>query len=767
MVTASLRNRCRYDLGLADYIVLHRGDPAIAVAIWQSRHSRTEYRSAHLHSPGMPPRGRSRTIVAHALVVLSLVAACIGLTGTSGTAATTTWRAVDTSGSSTCAVRNDGTLWCWGADISGSAETARRPAQVGSATTWAEVSVGTTLACGLRLDASLWCWGVLPGAGDTVTITKVPTQVPGAWRAVDVGGQTICAVRTAGELYCWGAGGEGQTGTGTPGNYPAPQRVAAASSWASVSVGSLSACATTTVSALWCWGWNGQGQLGDGTRTQRLVPVRVAETTTWQKVAAGNGSTCAISVPGDLWCWGDNYRGSLGTGSAAVRFVLTPARVGASGGWASVAKSSNAACGTRADGTVWCWGNVGAGSTGVLGDGADRNLAVPTQIASATGWTRVAIGTIACGIEAGNLHCWGTDSYGALGTGLDVGAAAPTPQTLSLSKTVLDVSAGRNTCAVTSDGALRCWGSNLYGSIGDGTDVPRTKPVRVGTDVDWAFSSSGGEGRTCAVKTSGSLWCWGYLVGDGTGDYHFSPVQILAGTTWSAVSVGARQTCGIQTNGSMWCWGSDNVATTRYTPTQIGTATSWVGVSTGADHVCGVRTNATLWCWGQNYYGQLGGGDGAPDRRSSPAKVAGTGWASVSSGAMHTCATKTDGTAWCWGSNGDGRLGQGLSATPANVTAPAQVGTGTSWTSIGAGTFHTCALATGGAVSCWGSQRHGALGIGRVDGTGFPQQVPGTWKALSTGISQTCAVDASTSKLACWGYGALGFAVATGGDPIT
>jgi hypothetical protein len=133
---------------------------------------------------------------------------------------------------------------------------------------------------------------------------------------------------------------------------------------------------------------------------------------------------------------------------------------------------------------------------------------------------------------------------------------------------------------------------------------------------------------------------------------------------------------------------------------------------------------------------------------------------------LHTCATKTDGTAWCWGHNGDGRLGLGLPVTPGIVTLPAQVGAGTFWTSIDAGGVHTCATAGGGGLSCWGTQRYGSLGIGRLDGTGLPQSVSASWSRISAGLTHTCAVDVAAVRLACWGHGALGFAVVTGGDPI-
>src|SRR5262249_10800673 len=133
----------------------------------------------------------------------------------------------------------------------------------------------------------------------------------------------------------------------------------------------------------------------------------------------------------------------------------------------------------------------------------------------------------------------------------------------------------------------------------------------VGTDHDWA-SVSAGDQMQCAIKTDGSLWCWGNnrwgSVGDGTTTDSTVPVHIAPGTHWAEVSTSGLFTCGIQTDGSLWCWGNGAYGQLglgvpvipHKVPTRVGTATDWQHVTTGlGGFACGIRSGA-LWCWGRN-----------------------------------------------------------------------------------------------------------------------------------------------------------------------
>ncbi|MBI2235192.1 MAG: hypothetical protein HYU57_09490, partial [Micavibrio aeruginosavorus] len=292
------------------------------------------------------------------------------------------------------------------------------------------------------------------------------------------------------------------------------------------------------------------------------------------------------------------------------------------------------------------------------------------------------------------------------------------------------VSAGLwNTCAVKTNGALYCWGSDSDGQLGNGaTTGNQTSPVQESTAAtDWA-SVSVGATHTCAVKTNGTLYCWGDdtygELGNGatTGD-QASPVQeSTAATDWASVSAGVDHTCAVKTNGTLYCWGEnfdDQLGTggsDAVSPTQEFTAaTDWVSVSAGTTHTCAVKTNGTLYCWGNDATGQLANGAGGDQAFATQESTAATNWASVSAGVDHTCAVKTNGTLYCWGADGNGQLGNG--ATTGNQVNPVQESTAaTNWASVAAGDIHTCAVKTNGTLYCWGDDTNGQIGNGTTGG---------------------------------------------------
>jgi len=298
---------------------------------------------------------------------------------------------------------------------------------------------------------------------------------------------------------------------------------------------------------------------------------------------------------------------------------------------------------------------------------------------------------------------------------------------------------------LTDDAAsLYTWGRNDEGQIGDGTLVDRNTPTAIGGAGEWV-DVTGGANHTCAVKTNGTLWCWGYNVygqlGNGTNTGSTTPVQEAgAATDWVSVDAGANHTCARKTDGTVWCWGwnldgqlGNGTNTDTNAPVQVGVDTDWVALATGRSHTCAIKTNGTLWCWGWNFYGQLG--NGTNTSTNSPVQVGSdTNWASVSGGRHHTCATRTapNRTLWCWGLNTYGQLGNG---TNSNTNSPTQVGIDTNWVTPATGGDHSCAYRTTGTMWCWGRNLYGTLGNGTFTDSNTPVQV-GTdtdWVAVATG----------------------------------
>jgi alpha-tubulin suppressor-like RCC1 family protein len=340
--------------------------------------------------------------------------------------------------------------------------------------------------------------------------------------------------------------------------------------------------------------------------------------------------------------------------------------------------------------------------------------------------------------------------------------------------TVVEVAVGGlHTCARKSDGTLWCWGSDVFGQIGDGSTTSPKSMVQVASLGSSVAQVAAGANHTCARKTDGTLWCWGSngsgQLGDGTTTQRTTPVQVTSlGTSVASVAAGAAHTCARKTDGTLWCWGlnslgqiGDNGTTQRLLPVQVTTlGTAVAEASLGYYHSCARKTDGTLWCWGYNAYGQLG--DGTAIQRKAPVQVTALGAvvAQVSVGNWHSCARRTDGTLYCWGFNYGGQVGDG---TLTQRNSPTALSTfGASVAQVGAGGDHTCAVKTDGTTWCWGA--NGAYQIG--DGTNVQRPLPvqvtllGTGGvAVATGGSASCARK-SDSTLWCWGddsAGMIGF----------
>jgi hypothetical protein len=284
--------------------------------------------------------------------------------------------------------------------------------------------------------------------------------------------------------------------------------------------------------------------------------------------------------------------------------------------------------------------------------------------------------------------------------------------------------------------------------------------------VVWAQVAVG-VGHTCATKTDGSLWCWGNnrygQLGNSTnvGVNAANPLPARVGTAsdWGSVDVGYADSCGIRTDHTLWCWGGNydgqlgdpgNSAYDTVTPNRVGTASNWSSVSVGFAFVCATRTDGTLWCWGSNDSGQLGNptNAGSPAANPAPTQVGtATDWALVRAGDYHACAIRRDGTLWCWGDNYYGQLGNpGGTGSATPHPTPSQVGTATDWQSLGAGANDTCATKATGTLWCWGDQFSSTVS---QLGTGT------SWRSVSNGDYHVCGTT-SSGALSCWGYNDVG-----------
>lgn len=360
---------------------------------------------------------------------------------------------------------------------------------------------------------------------------------------------------------------------------------------------------------------------------------------------------------------------------------------------------------------------------------ASQEVAPPV---SSDGWSQLmGSSSYTCGIRGDqSLWCWGSNYMGELGLG-HYGGQESRPVRVGRASDWTDISGyDWTTCGVRGQGTLWCWGYNGEGQIGDGSELSRPSPERIGTATTWSTVDVGKQ-HTCATRTDGTLWCWGSnyrgALGDGTTIDHHVPEQVGAATNWSDVTSGWFFSCATRTDGTLWCWGAGSLGqlgngggSDQDAPVQVGDMTDWTAVDAGADHACGIRTQGSLWCWGNNKLGQLGVGRRTHGAYHPVAVQPASGWLSVSTHYKHTCASRVDQTAYCWGANGSGELGDGYGA---RKFRPQQVGGEGSWATVAAGGVHTCGTHLDGSAWCWGSNAYGELGDGTVEDSPYPVKV--------------------------------------------
>jgi alpha-tubulin suppressor-like RCC1 family protein len=281
--------------------------------------------------------------------------------------------------------------------------------------------------------------------------------------------------------------------------------------------------------------------------------------------------------------------------------------------------------------------------------------------------------------------------------------------------------------------------------------------------------------HTCALGAGGVAYCWGDndngRLGDGTTTDRPSPGPVAGEVTFTSLTAGPTHTCGLSTAGQAWCWGlngflgqlgNPGAGTEAHAPVAVagpggGAPLAFVLLTAGVSHTCGLTSGGSAWCWGRNFEGQLG--DGSQETQPTPVQAAGTlTFATLTAEAHHTCGVTTDGTAYCWGLNDKGELGDG---TTTFRTTPNPVGGELSFMAIGAGGGllggpHTCGVTGTNAAYCWGDNSSSQLGDGTATDRLVPTVLAGAaFSSLDAGQYFTCALG-SAGAASCWGNNQAG-----------
>ncbi len=321
-----------------------------------------------------------------------------------------------------------------------------------------------------------------------------------------------------------------------------------------------------------------------------------------------------------------------------------------------------------------------------------------------------------------------------------------------------------HTCALLNTGTVKCWGSNSDGQLGDGTTTNRLTPVTVTGLGSGVVAISAGASHTCAVLVTGAVKCWGNnqfgKLGDGTKTSSSIPVAVSGLSSGvSAIAAGANHTCALLRTGGVKCWGDagktgDGSGLERVTPVDVSGLSSGVSVITaGFYHSCALLKSGAVKCWGSADRGATGDGGGG-DAPGSAISNLSPGVVAIASGERHNCALLTTGAVRCWGWND---LNQ-VKPTAGDVSTPVDIaGLGSGVTGVSAGGQTSCALFSTGAAKCWGNNGSGQFGDGTTTSSSSPVSVSGLSFAVAMVNSQNhaCAL-LNTYVIKCWGSNGSG-----------
>lgn len=313
------------------------------------------------------------------------------------------------------------------------------------------------------------------------------------------------------------------------------------------------------------------------------------------------------------------------------------------------------------------------------------------------------------------------------------------------------ISGGYHSCAILLDGKVKCWGRNNAGqlgyghvdTIGDDETLDSIDPIDFGQKV---VDMSAGFYHTCAVLEDGSVKCWGL---NNLG-------QLGQGHTDSL---------------------GDDEAVSSITAIPLASAAK--KIYSGTFYSCALLDNKNVQCWGDNSRGQLGYGHN--NNIGDDETLAGLGYVPVGASVVqmdistissHSCAALSNGDLKCWGANNNGQLGYGHANDVNDASAVGAVPFGANVLQIATGFNHTCALAGGQKIRCWGSNANGQIGLGYQDIIGDDESADSvgfidisgdgtdTYNMVASGNNHTCGVSVS-NEVFCWGdntKGATGIA---------
>lgn len=681
----------------------------------------------------------------------------------------------------TLALKNDGTVWAWGANASG---------QIGDGTTTTpksfatqvkvsasvfltnvvSISAGSAHSAVAKTDGTVWTWG-LNGSGqlgnNTIKSSSFPVQAVSASGILTSVSRVFCGANSTfaldGSVWAWGLNSNGQLGDGTA---TSPRKVAVRTvyppsppfmpnPWPVSGVKMVASGAShTEIMIAGGGGWNpyysypqgfglnSSGQVGDGTTTQRVYPTNLQMSTNPPPegtMAAGTTHTVSSYMDGSVWSWGANTAGQLAqtntaaiyTAPAKTNFIIVEALDDSDAdglpNWRERELGTNPSnADTDGDGLKDSW---------ELTYGFNPLVADPPGDPDGDGFTNAQ--------ESQN----GTDPYDFYNGGVPVfnpnGGWFPTEQSVLVS-------------FVTPSATIYYTKNGVVPTSADKTLIPGSTLL---IDRPLTLEANALKAGLAPTATTTATF-------------------VISGK----VAGGATHSLGLKSEGTIWAWGGNANgqlgigsadSTSHVTPVQVkqNATTFLTGISyaaAGTSHSLAIRkSDGAVFGWGSDSSGQLGDNSTATQqlypvlaKTTATGNPILTGIVDVAGGAAHSIALKSDGTVWTWGSNSSGQLGDG-STTTRKLAAQVKTGTNTFLTGvviIAAGDNFCAALKSDGTVWTWGANASGQLGIGSTTSKSFATQVSGFWVAvtdIACGAAHMLAADAN-AQVWSWGNNANG-----------
>lgn len=627
------------------------------------------------------------------------------------------------------------------------------------------IAAGTGHACVLRESGAVACWGA-NGAGQLGDGSSVDRSSPvtvqglGDAKQLALGRSHSCALRSSGAVSCWGDNQRGQLGSGTEHSTTRPTAVRGLSDATVISAGNDHTCALRATGAVVCWGNNSDGQLGNLTRKTWTEPAQIRGLADATGIVAGDRHTCALRQNGGAICWGANDKGQLGDGTTNGH--ERPSVVADMSGLIGLAAAGSRTCGFTPQ-SVYCWGETDDGKPSPrprkAADGSQNDGIVELELGPAHACLRH---------QSGAVRCWGQNRDGRVGDGSFASTGRATAVSIG---SVSDLALGeRFSCALRTDNKVACWGDDAGGALGQG-ETDQAAPERTGVqrvvNLDDAIDLVSGDGFSCAIRKTGAVLCWGRndlgQLGDASGDgSRPMPAPIVGVTDGVALTAGLAQACVVRKSGAVMCWGANDKGQLGRSPgapivrpNAIPKLDDATAVTLGSEHGCAVRRSGAVYCWGSDAEGQLG--DGAGDRNGLVAQLGDA--VALSSGRAHTCALRRSGAVMCWGANNQGQIGNGVGAaqlkTP--VQAPVSVAKVSDASEIAMGPEHGCVRKRDGKAACWGRNDAAQLGSGTMSSV-WTSRVPvqNLSGTSALAVGPVHACAASGSRISCWGDNAAG-----------